>query len=133
MSILNKITIVGAGYVGMSIASALSANEEILILENNKEKIERINSGNPSIDDSGINAFTCENSPSIKATENKRDAYHEADFIIICVPTDFDKSTSSFNTDKKQKLAHHKPCCAPPALCWGSGGDLVSNIHLLIW
>ena len=99
MSILNKITIVGAGYVGMSIASALSANEEILILENNKEKIERINSGNPSIDDSGINAFTCENSPSIKATENKRDAYHEADFIIICVPTDFDKSTSSFNTD----------------------------------
>ena len=39
-----KITIVGAGYVGMSIAVALAVKEDVLILESNKEKIDRINS-----------------------------------------------------------------------------------------
>jgi len=89
---------VGAGYVGMSIAAALAVKEDVLILESNKEKIDRINSGKPSINDSDINAFCHDQSLSIKATENKKDAYHEADFIIICVPTDFDEESSSFDT-----------------------------------
>lgn len=88
----------GAGYVGMSIAAALALKEDVLILESNKEKIDRINSGKPSINDSDINAFCHDQSLSIKATENKKDAYHEADFIIICVPTDFDEESSSFDT-----------------------------------
>ena len=88
----------GAGYVGMSIAAALAVKEDILILESNKEKIDRINSGKPSINDSDINAFCHDQSLSIKATENKKDAYHEADFIIVCVPTDFDEESSSFDT-----------------------------------
>jgi len=89
---------VGAGYVGMSIAAALAVKEDVLILESNKEKIDRISSGKPSINDSDINAFCHDQSLSIKATENKKDAYHEADFIIICVPTDFDEESSSFDT-----------------------------------
>ena len=93
-----KITIVGAGYVGMSIAAALAVKEDVLILESNKEKIDRINSGKPSINDPDINEFFHDQSLSIKATENKKDAYHEADFIIICVPTDFDEESSSFDT-----------------------------------
>ena len=84
----------GAGYVGMSIAAALAVKEDVLILESNKEKIDRINSGKPSFNDSDINAFCHDQSLSIKATENKKDAYHEADFIIICVPTDFDEAVS---------------------------------------
>ena len=93
-----KITIVGAGYVGMSIAAALAVKEDVLILESNKEKIDRINSGKPSINDSDINVFCHDQSFSIKATDNKKEAYHEADFIIICVPTDFDEESSSFDT-----------------------------------
>ena len=93
-----KITIVGAGYVGMSIAAALAVKEDVLILESNKEKIDRINSGKPSINDSDINLFCHDQSFSIKATDNKKEAYHEADFIIICVPTDFDEESSSFDT-----------------------------------
>ncbi len=88
----------GAGYVGMSIAAALAVKENILILESNKQKIVRINSGKPSINDSDINTFFHDQSLSIKATENKKDAYHEADFIIICVPTDFDEESSSLDT-----------------------------------
>ena len=93
-----KITIVAAGYVGMSIAAALAVKEDVLILESNKEKIDRINSGKPSINDSDINVFCHDQSFSIKATDNKKEAYHEADFIIICVPTDFDEESSSFDT-----------------------------------
>ena len=88
----------GAGYVGMSIAAALAVKEDVLILESNKEKIDRINSGKPSINDSDINVFCHDQSFSIKATDNKKEAYHEADFIIICVPTDFDEESSSFDT-----------------------------------
>ena len=82
----------------MSIAVALAVKEDVLILESNKEKIDRINSGKPSINDSDINAFCHDQSFSIKATDNKKEAYHEADFIIICVPTDFDEESSSFDT-----------------------------------
>ena len=82
----------------MSIAAALAVKEDILILESNKEKIDRINSGKPSINDSDINVFCHDQSFSIKATDNKKEAYHEADFIIICVPTDFDEESSSFDT-----------------------------------
>ena len=82
----------------MSIAAALAVKEDVLILESNKEKIDRINSGKPSINDSDINVFCHDQSFSINATDNKKDAYHEADFIIICVPTDFDEESSSFDT-----------------------------------
>ena len=61
-----KITIVGAGYVGMSIAVALAVKEDVLILESNKEKIDRLNSGKPSINDSDINVFCHDQSFPLK-------------------------------------------------------------------
>ncbi len=95
---IKRITVVGAGYVGMSIASSLARRHKILILENNKERIERINSGKPSMDDFEIEEFFSEHNLSIKATKDKEEAYKEADFIIICVPTNFDNEASSFDT-----------------------------------
>ena len=82
----------------MSIASTLARTHEILILESDKEKIGKINSDRPSIDDSDIKEFYKKHSLSIQALENKDEAYKEADFIIICVPTNFDKESSSFDT-----------------------------------
>ena len=83
----------------MSIASTLARTHEILILETDKEKIEKINSHQPSIDDSDIKEFYKKHSLSIQALENKEEAYREAELIIICVPTNFDKDSSSFNTN----------------------------------
>ena len=83
----------------MSIASSLARKDEILILETNKEKIERINSRKSSIDDPGMTAFCNQHDLTIKAIEKKEEAYQAADFIIICVPTDFNNETSSFDTD----------------------------------
>jgi len=82
----------------MSIASTLARAHEILILERNNEKIGKINSDQPSIDDSDIKEFYKKHSLSIQAIENREEAYREADFIIICVPTNFDKGSSSFDT-----------------------------------
>ena len=82
----------------MSIASTLARTHEILILESNKEKIGKINSDQPSIDDSDIKEFYKKHSLSIQALENKEEAYRKADLIIICVPTNFDKESSSFDT-----------------------------------
>ena len=83
----------------MSIASSLARKDEILILETNKEKIERINSRKSSIDDPDMTAFCNQHDLTIKAIEKKEEAYQAADFIIICVPTDFNNETSSFDTD----------------------------------
>jgi UDPglucose 6-dehydrogenase len=82
----------------MSIASTLARAHEILILESNNEKIGKINSDRPSIDVPDIKEFYKEHSLSIQAIENKEEAYKEADYIIICVPTNFDKESSSFDT-----------------------------------
>ena len=89
----------------MSIASALARSHEILILESSKDKIRRINSDQPSIDDFDTKEFYKKHSLSIKALENKEEAYQEADFIIICVPTNFDKESSSFDTTIVERVA----------------------------
>ena len=94
-----KITIVGQGYVGLSLSVLLSQRHSVTAMDINEEKVNLINKHQSPIKDKEIEDYLLSKKLDLKATINKNEAYKEANFIIIAVPTDYDISTGSFNTN----------------------------------
>ncbi len=91
-----KITVVGAGYVGLSLSALLSRNNEVTILDINKSKVDQINNKIPPIDDKDIDFFFKNKKLNLYATSSE-EAYHDSDFIIVCTPTNYDIDSSEFD------------------------------------
>jgi len=98
MSSLTKITIVGSGYVGMSLAVLLAQHNKVTILDIDSSRVEKINQNQSTISDSEIDNYISEKSLSLTATNDKNKAYAEADFIVVATPTDYDESNNKFDT-----------------------------------
>ncbi|MDN5249884.1 nucleotide sugar dehydrogenase [Betaproteobacteria bacterium LSUCC0117] len=93
-----KITIVGAGYVGMSLALLLSEIHRVTIFDVNPERVELIKKGRSPIDDDEFKKYFLANDIKINATISKDDAYVSSDYVIIATPTDYDPETKNFDT-----------------------------------
>ena len=99
MNKINKnITVVGAGYVGMSIATLLSEKNVVTILENNKKKVELINQNISPIQDTQIEKYLSKKELKLSATMNLNYAYLESSLIIIATPTNYNDVNNSFDT-----------------------------------
>jgi len=93
-----KITIVGSGYVGMSLSILLAQYNDVKVLDIDNSKIEKINNKISTIPDDDIKSFLVNKDLSLSATNHKQNAYDGAEFIIIATPTDYDVDTNSFDT-----------------------------------
>ena len=93
-----NITIVGSGYVGMSLSVLLAQHNDVKILEIDSNRVQKINKSKSTVADKDIDLFLAEKELSLKATLNKEEAYQKAHFIIIATPTDYDEISNSFNT-----------------------------------
>jgi len=99
-----KITVVGAGYVGMSLSVLLAQKNNVLVHDIDEQKVRTINSKQSTVHDLTIDEFLSNNNLSLKATLNKEEAYKDADFIIIATPTDFDEHRHTFNTSSVEAV-----------------------------
>lgn len=99
-----KITIVGAGYVGMSMAVLLARKNKVTVLDINPERIKSINEGKSTVADNDIQSFMSSKKLFLTATENIAEAYKSSDYIIIATPTDFDAELNSFNTSSVDEV-----------------------------
>ncbi|MEC7911452.1 MAG: nucleotide sugar dehydrogenase [Pseudomonadota bacterium] len=93
-----KITIVGAGYVGMSLAVLLAKHHEIKVLDIDKEKVQMINAKKSPLADKDIKEAFKKEDLNLFATADSLDAFVEADYIIIATPTHFEEDTNSFDS-----------------------------------
>ena len=93
-----KVTIVGAGYVGISLAALLSLNNNVCVLDTNKDRVNLVNNNQSTVEDELISQFFQNNKLNLEATTNSKEAYKSADIIIICTPTDYNEENNSFDT-----------------------------------
>ena len=99
-----KITVVGTGYVGMSMAALLGQHNEVIALDIDSARVALINQGKSTVVDADIQGFLDDRELSITATMDKKEAYEEAEFIIIATPTDYDPETNYFDTSSVETV-----------------------------
>ncbi len=98
-----NITVVGAGYVGLSMAVLLSQNHEVTVVDVLKEKIELINQKQSPIKDSYLQTYLSTKKLNLKATLDG-ETYRTSDLIIIATPTDYDSELHYFDTSSIESV-----------------------------
>lgn len=93
-----KIAIAGLGYVGLSNGLLLAQHNHVVAYDIVKEKVELINKGCSPIEDKEIKEFLANNSLDFQATNSSKEAFQEADFIIVATPTNYDSKLNYFDT-----------------------------------
>ena len=93
-----KIAVAGTGYVGLSIATLLSQNHEVMAVDIVPEKVEKINKRISPIQDEYIEKYLKEKELNLTATLDAEAAYKDADFVVIAAPTNYDSKKNFFDT-----------------------------------
>lgn len=93
-----KIAIAGTGYVGLSLAVLLAQHHEVVALDISQAKVDLINKNRSPINDADIERYLSEKPLFLRATLDKREAYENADYVVIATPTDYDPQSNYFDT-----------------------------------
>jgi UDPglucose 6-dehydrogenase len=93
-----KIAVAGTGYVGLSIATLLSQHHQVTAVDVISEKVEMLNQHKSPIQDDYIEKYLAEKNLNLKATVDGREAYKDADFVVIATPTNYDPVKNYFDT-----------------------------------
>ena len=99
-----KIAVAGTGYVGLSLATLLSQKNEVYALDIIPEKVKMINNRISPIKDEYIEKYFKEKELNLKATLDYKEAFIEADFIIISTPTNYDDEKNYFDTSSVEDI-----------------------------
>ena len=93
-----KIAVAGTGYVGLSIATLLSQHHKVTAVDIIPEKVEQINNKKSPIQDEYIEKYLAEKELDLTATLDAKEAYSDADFVVIAAPTNYDSKKNFFDT-----------------------------------
>ena len=93
-----KIVVAGTGYVGLSIATLLSQHHEVHAVDIVPEKVDLINNKKSPIQDDYIEKYLAEKDLNLTATLDAKEAYSDADFVVIAAPTNYDSKKNFFDT-----------------------------------
>lgn len=94
-----QICVIGAGYVGLSLATMLSVCHSVKLLEINEERCKLINNRVSPIKDEYITKFFNEKDLNLVATNDKQAALKDAELVLIATPTNYDPELDYFNVD----------------------------------
>jgi UDPglucose 6-dehydrogenase len=106
-----KITVVGSGYVGMSLSVLLAQENNVCVLDIDEDRVNKINRKESTVKDADIDNFFENKSLNIIATLDTNLAYSDSDFVVIATPTDYDPINNRFDTSSVDNViseAHKK-------------------------
>ena len=95
---MTKITVVGTGYVGLSLTVLLAQHNEVIALDIDNAKVDKINNKKSPISDTEIEDYLANKSLNLTATTDRVFAYSDSEFVIVATPTDYDTENNFFNT-----------------------------------
>ena len=93
-----KIAVAGTGYVGLSLAVLLAQHHQVTAVDIVPEKVELINNKKSPIQDDYIEKYLSERELNLTATLDAKEAYSDADFVVIAAPTNYDSKKNFFDT-----------------------------------
>lgn len=93
-----KIAVAGAGYVGLSIATLLAQHNEVKLVDVVPDKVEKVNNRISPIQDTYIEKYFAEKELDLVATLDGKEAYKDAEFVVIAAPTNYDSKKNFFDT-----------------------------------
>lgn len=93
-----KIAVAGTGYVGLSLAVLLAQHHQVTAVDIVPEKVELINGKKSPIQDDYIEKYLAEKELDLTATLDAKEAYSDADFVVIAAPTNYDSKKNFFDT-----------------------------------
>lgn len=99
-----KIAVAGCGYVGLSLSTLLSQKHEVVALDIDEKKVDKINKRKCPIKDKLIEEYFKEKDLNLKATIDAHEAINNADFVIISTPTNYDDKTNYFDTSAVEDI-----------------------------
>ena len=106
-----KIAVAGTGYVGLSIATLLSQHHKVTAVDIIPEKVELINNKKSPIQDEYIEKYLAEKKLDLTATLDAKEAYSDADFVVIAAPTNvYSTNHIDVETSKRTCFAHYIGC-----------------------
>ena len=94
-----SITVVGSGYVGMSLATLLSQHHAVTVLDIDESRVQAINNKQSTIVDADVDYFLHTKPLNLVATIDPKIAYDHAEFVVIATPTDYDIHSNTFDTE----------------------------------
>ena len=99
-----KIAVAGTGYVGLSIATLLAQHHQVTAVDVIPEKVEKINQKQSPIQDEYIEKYLAEKPLDLVATLDGREAYKDAEFVVIAAPTNYDPKKNFFDTSHVEEV-----------------------------
>lgn len=99
-----KIAVAGTGYVGLSIAILISQNHKVTAVDIIPEKVKMINNRKSPIQDEYIEMYLAEKVLDLTATLDAKEAYKDADYVVIAVPTNYDSKKNFFDTSAVESV-----------------------------
>ncbi len=99
-----KIAVAGTGYVGLSNAILLAQNHNVVAVDIMADKVDLINQRKSPIVDVEIEEYLKNHSLNLEATCDAKDAYSDADYVVIATPTNYDPEKDYFNTSSVEEV-----------------------------
>lgn len=93
-----KIAVAGLGYVGLSLSVLLAQKNEVLAVDIIEEKVRQVNERKSPIRDAEIEEYFAKKELKLRATTDAKEAYRQAEIIVVAVPTNYDSETNYFDT-----------------------------------
>lgn len=109
-----KITIAGAGYVGLSLATMLAVKNEVRLLEINHQKVEMLRQRRSPISDEWIEKYLARDDLNLTVGSDAEELLKDTDLVIVATPTNYDPQQNFFNVDSVESVIkeslEYAPC-----------------------